>query len=473
MSSSESLFGRLRGFWRELAGGLDRVVASKPALSYERLEARLALTHAPADHVHAQLSIILDGQPVTIPSDIGLSVSGHFNPHTHDTTGTLHIGEGGPAGLGNELRLITLDDFFDVWRERGGFAGNNPASRFDSTHILDRTADSSHVVRMLVNGQLNTQYEQYTPHDGDQIVIRYDALPPAPTGLVLASVSDSGASSSDRITRETNWQIQVSGIFPGSQVELRSGATVLGQATSSGSTVNIAVDVSSLSDGVTNIIAFQSAGGLTSPASSSLAVTLDRAGPQFTLTPRAAIAGQNYSFDVSAPEEGQNGFAFQLIAAPAGVTIAPATGGISWLPTVVDVGRHAISVRATDVAGNPTNVSGNLFAVGATTPWRNPVNQLDVNGDAIISALDVLVMVNRINSGAARELPAPTSADSPLPFHDVTGDNLLSPLDVLQVVNFLNSQAGGEREKMPIDINDDWDILLDQLAVDRFRRYAV
>ncbi|MFO0869992.1 MAG: peptidylprolyl isomerase [Pirellulales bacterium] len=154
-------------------------------LQIEPLEARWNL-HAPTDHIHAHLAIFLDGQQVTIPALIGVPATGNqhlgaANPHTHDASGTLHIGEGAPAGTGTEIRLAKLDDFFDVWREKALLAGNNPIARFDSTHLLDRTADANHVVRMYVNGKLNTEFENYIPEDGDQIVLSYESAVSAET----------------------------------------------------------------------------------------------------------------------------------------------------------------------------------------------------------------------------------------------------------------------------------------------------
>jgi len=151
--------------------------ARREFFRFETLEERLALTHSPTDHVHAQLKIFLEGQEVVIPPDIGLTATQHFNPHTHDFTGTLHMGEGGPAGLGTETRLVTLDDFFDVWRTTNvGLPTNNPNANFDATHIMDRTANATHTVRMYVNGQLNNQFDAYTPHDGDKIVISFEPI---------------------------------------------------------------------------------------------------------------------------------------------------------------------------------------------------------------------------------------------------------------------------------------------------------
>ena len=111
-------------------------------LTIQELEPRLALSHAPADHIHATLGIELQGESISVPAGIGLSESGHFNPHTHDEAGELHIGEGGPAGLGTQLRYVTLGDFFDVWRERGGSAGSNRDSYFSPAQIMNYSVDS-------------------------------------------------------------------------------------------------------------------------------------------------------------------------------------------------------------------------------------------------------------------------------------------------------------------------------------------
>ena len=161
-----------RRYWKR--GPQSRPARTAP-FSFEMLEQRLALTHSPTDHVHAELKIFLEGQEVVIPPNVGVTSTGHFNPHTHDFNGILHMGEGGPAGLGNETRLITLDDFFDVWRTTNvGQPSNNTNANFDATHLMDRTANATHTVRMYVNGQLNTEFENYTPHDGDEIVLSYE-----------------------------------------------------------------------------------------------------------------------------------------------------------------------------------------------------------------------------------------------------------------------------------------------------------
>lgn len=146
-------------------------------LHFEPLEKRIALSHGVVDHIHAQLTITLEGEDVQIPANIGLG-DGHFNPHTHasddgQSHGELHIGEGGPAGLSGVIRYVKLDDFFDVWREQGGAAGNNVDAVFSQNEIMGRTVDQHHELTMTVNGSTNTEFEDYVPHDGDEIRINY------------------------------------------------------------------------------------------------------------------------------------------------------------------------------------------------------------------------------------------------------------------------------------------------------------
>lgn len=147
----------------------------------QELEPRIALSHTPTDHIHPILRIEIDGQPVEIPTNIGLEPTRHYSPHTHDTSGTLHIGEGPISGidpLGSPRRLTILKDFFDVWRTTNtGTPANNPNAYFSQNRILDRVADVNHRVLLSVNGQLNSQFEGYSPHDGDQVLIRYEVLP--------------------------------------------------------------------------------------------------------------------------------------------------------------------------------------------------------------------------------------------------------------------------------------------------------
>jgi hypothetical protein len=89
--------------------------------------------------------------------------------------------------------------------------------------------------------------------------------------------------------------------------------------------------------------------------------------------------------------------------------------------------------------------------------------RLDVNRDGYLSPVDALTLINELNGGGSRRVPAPpvfegeaTDSDDPelTPTLDVNGDEYLSPADALAVINTLNmlgSQADEEAAAA-----DDW-----------------
>jgi hypothetical protein len=84
---------------------------------------------------------------------------------------------------------------------------------------------------------------------------------------------------------------------------------------------------------------------------------------------------------------------------------------------------------------------------GGFTNWGN---NYDVNADGFVSPIDVLIIINSINSGAGGQLP-PGGGEGEAGekyYVDVNADGFVDPLDVLAVINFLNSTGsmGGEGE---------------------------
>ncbi|MBU6175104.1 MAG: hypothetical protein KGQ60_14945, partial [Planctomycetes bacterium] len=84
------------------------------------------------------------------------------------------------------------------------------------------------------------------------------------------------------------------------------------------------------------------------------------------------------------------------------------------------------------------------FVVAGNNVWRNERNHLDVDDDRSISPLDVLILINELNSKGSRKLDdiGPNSNQ----FLDVDDDGSVSPLDVLYVINWINSQSSGSGE---------------------------
>ncbi len=76
------------------------------------------------------------------------------------------------------------------------------------------------------------------------------------------------------------------------------------------------------------------------------------------------------------------------------------------------------------------------------SPWQNPQNPNDVNGDGQVSPIDVLLVINAINAQGSRML---SSGDIAPPYLDANGDGFVSPIDALRVINAIeSSNAEGE-----------------------------
>lgn len=93
-------------------------------------------------HYHAHLSILYQGQEVTVPGGIGIPDGGSclYWLHTHDDTGLIHV----EAPAAND-RGFTLGQFFDVW--------HRPLS---STRVADFKASGDQQIKVWVDGQPST-----------------------------------------------------------------------------------------------------------------------------------------------------------------------------------------------------------------------------------------------------------------------------------------------------------------------------
>ena len=89
----------------------------------------------------------------------------------------------------------------------------------------------------------------------------------------------------------------------------------------------------------------------------------------------------------------------------------------------------------------------------------NLTNAFDVNNDGFVSPIDVLILVNSLNTGGSGLLSgtvnvgASGESGTARFFMDVNGDHYLSPLDALMVINELNNRqrgGSGEGEAAPL-----------------------
>ncbi|MDV3293120.1 MAG: hypothetical protein LYZ70_02510 [Nitrososphaerales archaeon] len=135
-----------------------------------------------AEHVHPYLRIVIDGQNVTIPGDVGILGGGScLEPiHTHDASGILHIE---PSAAGTQF---TLNDFFQIWKSTFGNVSINGIQHptvFNSTDILGFRADSTHNVTLLVDGHASKEWGSLALNQLDYCNANTTGPPCKPTAL--------------------------------------------------------------------------------------------------------------------------------------------------------------------------------------------------------------------------------------------------------------------------------------------------
>ncbi len=120
---------------------------------------------------------------------------------------------------------------------------------------------------------------------------------------------------------------------------------------------------------------------------------------------------------------------------------------------ITDSSVSSLRVRVTAVSRlDQRTISDSLplQVVRPLSPWQNPLDPLDVDGDGIISLRDPLIIINELNKEGIRILPPVTDGE---PNHriDVNGDGKITPVDVLIILNHLNengiSSASGSLKK--------------------------
>lgn len=120
-----------------------------------------------------------------------------------------------------------------------------------------------------------------------------------------------------------------------------------------------------------------------------------------------------------------------------------------------------VATRRSSRFGIETLEERRLLAVGAAAgaAWQNPDLRWDVNGDSIVTPLDALICINKINStpGFPGPLPALGEGQTPDYFYDVNGDGNLSPSDVQQLFILINNAGGGPKVQLSLATDTGYD----------------
>jgi VCBS repeat-containing protein len=136
-----------------------------------------------------------------------------------------------------------------------------------------------------------------------------------------------------------------------------------------------------------------------------------------------------------------------IVSNPNGASlVVQPNGQILFTPIEGFLGTSRFQYTVQDNEGIQSNAAEVVVQV-VSSLFQNPNNRYDVNADGFVSPIDVLVIINLLNtmgpSVPVDGLPGPPD------YVDVNGNNTVEPLDALEVINFINSggtDGGGEGE---------------------------
>ncbi len=114
-------------------------------------------------HIHPFLKILINGNPFTIPDDVGITSTCTHPVHTHQAYGNAPYPDYAKLHVESPVaQPYTLGAFFQVWGQP-----------FSSSQILSYVADSNNRVMMTVNGVSSNAYGNLALQDAQLIVITY------------------------------------------------------------------------------------------------------------------------------------------------------------------------------------------------------------------------------------------------------------------------------------------------------------
>lgn len=124
-----------------------------------------------------------------------------------------------------------------------------------------------------------------------------------------------------------------------------------------------------------------------------------------------------------------------------GQAVVNGDGTINFTAADEFVGVVTLRYTVTDENGLISDAAMTTVNVIAST-LQNPSVPSDVNADGKVSALDALIIINRLNASGGTAIPV-TNDDQGPNFYDQNGDGRITPIDALGVINALSRDNGG------------------------------
>ncbi|MHA7271508.1 beta strand repeat-containing protein [Arthrobacter sp. HLT1-20] len=289
----------------------------------------------------------------------------------------------------------------------GGFAIDSITYTVDSalpvtvpgaTAAVSVSGDGIHLVTYYAKDVLGRASET------GSVFARIDrAAPAAPAAPVLSAASDTGASSTDRITKIT--APTVTGTAEGgSTVTLYDGTTAVGAATADGGAYTIisgplANGTRTLTTRATDLA------GNVSPASAATTVTIDTSAPSPATAPVLTAASDSGSSatdritNVTTPTftgtaEAESTLTVYNGSTATGTATATAGGAYTATSSTLTGGTKTMTVRATDIAGNTSATSPSTsITIDITAPGKPGRPTLTAASDTGRSATDSITKI--------------------------------------------------------------------------------
>ncbi|WP_197168162.1 FG-GAP-like repeat-containing protein [Neorhodopirellula pilleata] len=164
-----------------------------------------------------------------------------------------------------------------------------------------------------------------------------------------------------------------------------------------------------------------------------------------TVTQRTSLADPNAGGDEAPPPTTQN-----IFLDPLGVIAITdernelfVRVGSNDVLTLSSDWQLQAPVEIDNIPSHLLTANGATLRLVAGATWQNPINANDVDRSGQATALDALLVINRLNSQNDSALPefinGEPLANDPLYYYDVNGDGAVTALDALTTINYLNS----------------------------------
>jgi hypothetical protein len=259
-------------------------------------------------------------------------------------------------------------------------------------------------------------------------------------------------------TGEATFRIQFSHAAGNLDMSLHNASQ--GTLVTANSTANSETIKYTVTRGTTYFLRVYSVGGATN---GNYTLTIDAPEPQRPVAvsdrTKVSSASRTVSIDVLANDLDPDGDRTKLVPrlasnAPAAFTLDANRRVVFTMPANAPSGFMRTTYTVTDdqdLVSAPANIDVMMVNFSHSRPWQNQARPFDVNGDGQITPLDILTIVNDLNTHGVRSLPTSGSILAFQGLLDTNGDNMVTALDILLVVNHLNRSGAGEGEALELD----------------------